>query len=50
MIKDSDLHKFDGEVVYKLDRFSRNSFDLYFYEKQLKENGVAIYSAQEFFR
>lgn len=47
MIKDSEKHTFEGVVVYKLDRFSRNRYDSATYKARLKKNGVRVISATE---
>ncbi|KNF10110.1 site-specific recombinase [Gottschalkia purinilytica] len=47
MIKDSELGLFDMVIVHKLDRFSRNRYDIAFYKKQLKKNGVRLVSVLE---
>ena len=47
MIADSKSGKFDGVLVYKLDRFARNRYDSVFYKKVLRDNGVRVISATE---
>ena len=47
MIKDSAKHLFDVEIVWKLDRFSRNRYDSARYKNTLKHNGVKVISATE---
>lgn len=47
MIRDSDKHKFDAVIVYKLDRFSRDRYDSAVYKNRLKKNGVRVISATE---
>ena len=47
MIKDSSNHEFDVLVVHKLDRFARNMYDSAVYKRELKKNGVSIYSVLE---
>ena len=47
MIKDSEKRAFEGIVVYKLDRFSRNRYDSATYKNKLKKNGVRVISATE---
>ena len=47
MIKDSSKHQWDMVLVYKLDRFSRNKYEMAIHRKQLKDNGVKILSAME---
>ena len=40
MLKDSDKKQFDFVLVYKLDRFSRNKFEMAMHRKRLKDNGI----------
>ncbi len=47
MLKDSDKKAFDYVLVYKLDRFSRNKYEMAMHRKRLKDNGVKILSAME---
>lgn len=47
MIKDSERGRFQGVVVYKLDRFARNRYDSATYKARLKKNGVRVISATE---
>ena len=47
MLKDSDKKSFDYVLVYKLDRFSRNKYEMAIHRKYLKDNGVKILSAME---
>ena len=47
MISDSSEKRFDGIVVYQLDRFSRNKEDSVMYKALLKKNGVRVLSAKE---
>ena len=47
MLKDSDKRSFDYVLVYKLDRFSRNKYEMAIHRKHLKDNGVKILSAME---
>ena len=47
MIEDSASHVFDVILVHKLDRFSRNRYDSAMYKRQLKKNGVRVYSVLE---
>ena len=46
-MKDSDKKQFDFVLVYKLDRFSRNKFEMAMHRKHLKDNGIKILSAME---
>ena len=34
-------------IVYKLDRFSRNKYEMAIHRKHLKDNGIKILSAME---
>ena len=47
MLKDSDKKSFDYVLVYKLDRFSRNKYEMAIHRKHLKDNSVKILSAME---
>ena len=47
MLKDSDKKSFDYVLVYKLDRFSRNKYEMAIHRKHLNDNGVKILSAKE---
>ena len=47
MISDSLKHEFNGVVVHKLDRFSRDRYNSVIYRKKLKENGVKLISVLE---
>ncbi len=47
MIKDSSKQGFNVVIVYKLDRFSRNKFEMTMHKHTLKENGVKLVSAME---
>ena len=47
MMKDSDKKAWDYVLVYKLDRFSRNKFEMAMHRKHLKDNGIKILSAME---
>lgn len=47
MIKDAEKQKFQGIVVYKLDRFARNRYDSATYKARLKKNRVRVISATE---
>lgn len=47
MLKDSDRREWDYCLVYKLDRFSRNKYEMAMHRKRLKDNGVKILSAME---
>ena len=47
MIKDSERQTFSKVIVYKIDRFGRDRFDIAVYKKKLKQNGVLVESANE---
>lgn len=47
MIRDSAARRFEGVVVYKLDRFARNRYDSAIYKARLARNGVRLISATE---
>lgn len=47
MIADASKHKFDGVLIYKMDRFSRNTYETAYYMHKLEENGVALLTAIE---
>lgn len=47
MISDSARGEFDAVIVHKLDRFSRDSTDANFYERELNISGVEIVSVSE---
>ena len=47
MLKDSDKKQWDYVLVYKLDRFSRNKYEITIHRKHLKDNGIKILSAME---
>ena len=47
MIKDSRRREWDYVLVYKLDRFSRNKFEMATHKKTLKDNGTRVISAME---
>ena len=47
LIKESGSKKFEVLLVWKLDRFARNKFDLAHYKRILKNNGVHVVSATE---
>lgn len=47
MIKDSKAHAFDAVIVHKLDRFSRDRYDSAMYKRELKKNGVRLFSVLE---
>lgn len=47
MIKDSAKGLFDVVLVWKLDHFTRNRYDIAHYKAQLKKSGVRVLSATE---
>ena len=47
MLKDSAKQAWDYVIVYKLDRFSRNKYEMAMHKKTLKDNGVKLLSAME---
>lgn len=47
MLADSDKKEWDYCLVYKLDRFSRNKYEMAIHRKRLKDNGVKILSVME---
>lgn len=47
MIADSVSHRFNIVLVHKLDRFARNRYDSAVYKRELKKNGVSVYSVLE---
>lgn len=47
MLKDSDKKAWDYVLCYKLDRFSRNKYEMAIHRKHLKDNGVKILSTME---
>lgn len=48
MIKDSSRREWNFVLVYKLDRFSRNKYEMAMHKKSLKDNGVKLLSATEY--
>ena len=47
MLRDSAKGAWDFIIVYKLDRFSRNKYEMAVHKKTLKDNGVKLLSAME---
>jgi len=47
MIRDSDSKGFSAVIVYKLDRFARDRYDMAVYRRRLRNNGVQVVSAME---
>ena len=48
MIKDSAKREWNFVLVYKIDRFSRNKFEMATHKKTLKDHGTRVLSATEF--
>jgi len=47
MLKDCTKRAWDIVLVYKLDRFSRNKYEMAMYKKTLRDNGIKLVSAME---
>ena len=47
LLKDCTTNDWDYVLVYKLDRFSRNKYEMAIHRKTLKDNGVKLISAME---
>ena len=47
MLKENEKKQFDLVLVYKLDRFSRNKFEMVMHCKHLKDNVAKIFLAME---
>ncbi|MBQ9485560.1 MAG: recombinase family protein [Clostridia bacterium] len=47
LIKDSNKKAWNYVLVYKLDRFSRNKYEMAMHKKTLRDNGVKLLSAME---
>ena len=47
MIADSATRVFNIVLVHKLDRFARNRYDSAIYKRELKKNGVSVFSVLE---
>lgn len=47
MIDAAEKNNFDGIIVHKLDRFSRDRYDSAIYKRKLKKCGVRLYSVLE---
>ena len=48
MMKDSARKEWNYILVYKLDRFSRNKYEMAIHKKTLKDNGAKVLSATEY--
>ena len=47
MLKDASKQAWDYVLVYKLDRFSRNKYEMAMHKKTLRDNGIKLLSAME---
>ena len=47
MLKDCSTQAWDIVLVYKLDRFSRNKYEMAMHRKTLRDNGIKLVSAKE---
>jgi len=47
LLRDSIKQSWDYVIVYKLDRFSRNKYEIAIHKKTLKDNGIKLLSAME---
>ncbi|MBQ3048025.1 MAG: recombinase family protein, partial [Clostridia bacterium] len=47
MLKDSNNKAWDYVLVYKIDRFGRNKYEMAINKKTLKDNGIRLLSAME---
>ncbi|MGL4549423.1 recombinase family protein [Eubacterium aggregans] len=47
MIRDAESGEWQAVIVHKLDRFSRDRYDSAYYKRQLKINGIRLYSVLE---
>ena len=47
MLRDSSKRAWDVVLVYKLDRFSRNKYEMAMHRKTLRDNGIKLVSAME---
>ena len=47
MMKDSSKKEWDCILVYKLDRFSRNKYEMAIHRKTLRDNGIRLISVTE---
>ena len=45
MLRDCSKHEWEIVLVYKLDRFSRNKYEMAMHRKTLRDNGVRLVSA-----
>ena len=47
LLKDCSKHAWDYVLVYKLDRFSRNKYEMAMHKKTLRDNGIKLISVKE---
>ena len=47
MLKNASKQAWDYVLVYKLDRFSRNKYEMAMHKKTLRDNGIKLLSAME---
>ena len=47
MLRDAKSRPWDHVIVYKLDRFSRNKYEMAIHRKSLTDNGITLISATE---
>ena len=47
MLRDSNKRAWDTVLVYKLDRFSRNKYEMATHKKTLRDNGIKLVSVME---
>ena len=47
MVRDSENHRWDAVICYKLDRFARNRYDSAVYKARLRKHGVRVLYAKE---
>ena len=47
LLKDCTMQAWDIVLVYKLDRFSRNKYEMAIHRKTLRDNGIKLVSAKE---
>lgn len=48
MLKDASKKAWDIVLVYRIDRFSRNKYEMAMHKKTLKDNGVKLVSVMEY--
>ena len=47
MLRDSHKQAWNNVLVYKLDRFSRNKYEMAIHKRTLRDNGAKVISATE---